>query len=218
VKSGPSSKPEPSRLARCRASATPPVARPPQFRQRTRRRRVGNGHRCARSRGSPNQVARHFPTQPIPFSCKHRPETISSTGLLVSLTQPHPPRWQQSLHENISLDGLFALAYSSAVTRYLGMGDHDPQQRGLMHATRARDFDGAVDRTFEASRTLFSNGQWTMKPKSKLKKLMQTTNLPVQPSAERGPLLGAFGRLKPTHIRTPGDFARHLCQLLFLGP
>ncbi len=51
---------------------------------------------------------------------------------------------------NISFDGLFALAYSSArdLDR-IEVGDHDPQQRGFNARNIELAFDGAVDPYFE---------------------------------------------------------------------
>ena len=47
---------------------------------------------------------------------------------------------------NISLDGLFALAYSSAKDLdHIEVGDHDPQQRGF----NARNIELAFDPYFE---------------------------------------------------------------------
>src|SRR5204862_220348 len=59
------------------------------------------------------------------------PETISSTGAGGSLTQPITIGGGKN-YMNISLDGLFALAYSSARDLHnIEVGDHDPQQRGF---------------------------------------------------------------------------------------
>src|SRR5207245_5286272 len=59
------------------------------------------------------------------------PETISSTGTGASLTQPISIGGGKN-YMNISFDGLFALAYSSARDLdHVEVGDHDPQQPGF---------------------------------------------------------------------------------------
>src|SRR5439155_20931798 len=60
------------------------------------------------------------------------PETISSTGAGGSLTQPISIGGGGKNYMNISFDGLFALAGSSARDLdHIEVGDHDPQQRGF---------------------------------------------------------------------------------------
>src|SRR6266481_3618580 len=76
------------------------------------------------------------------------PETISSTGAGASLTQPITIGGGRN-YMNISLDGLFALAYSSARDLHnIEVGDHDPQQRGFNARNVELAFDGAVDPYF----------------------------------------------------------------------
>src|SRR6266436_4623047 len=77
------------------------------------------------------------------------PETISSTGAGASLTQPITIGGGKA-YMNISLDGLFALAYSSAADLHnIEVGDHDPQQRGFNARNTELAFDGAVDPYFQ---------------------------------------------------------------------
>src|SRR5207247_421732 len=77
------------------------------------------------------------------------PETISSTGAGASLTQPITIGGGRN-YMNISFDGLFALAYSSARDLdHIELGDHDPQQRGFNARNIELAFDGAVDPYFE---------------------------------------------------------------------
>src|SRR6266481_4160407 len=77
------------------------------------------------------------------------PETISSTGAGASLTQPITIGGGKA-YMNISLDGLVALAYSSAADLHnIEVGDHDPQQRGFNARNVELAFDGAVDPYFE---------------------------------------------------------------------
>src|SRR5438094_3710745 len=77
------------------------------------------------------------------------PETISSTGAGASLTQPITIGGGRN-YMNISFDGLFALAYSSARDlNHIEVGDHDPQQRGFNARNIELALDGAVDPYFE---------------------------------------------------------------------
>ena len=77
------------------------------------------------------------------------PETISSTGAGASLTQPITIGGGKA-YMNISLDSVFALAYSSAANlNDIEVGDHDPQQRGFNARNTELAFDGAVDPYFQ---------------------------------------------------------------------
>src|SRR6266513_3081715 len=77
------------------------------------------------------------------------PETISTTGAGASLTQQITIGGGKA-YMNISLDGLFALAYSSARNLdEIEVGDHDQQQRGFNARNIELAFDGAVDPYFE---------------------------------------------------------------------
>src|SRR5204862_946118 len=77
------------------------------------------------------------------------PETISSSGAGASLTQPIGIGSGKN-YMNISFDGLFALAGSSARDLdHIEVGDHDPQQRGFNARNIELAFDGAVDPYFE---------------------------------------------------------------------
>src|SRR5262249_1446418 len=93
-------------------------------------------------------VAGAFPTTDTSVVTS-APETISSTGAGASLTQPITIGGGKN-YMNISLDGLFALAYSSAADLHnIEVGDHDPQQRGFNARNTELAFDGAVDPYFE---------------------------------------------------------------------
>ena len=69
----------------------------------------------------------------------------SSMGAGASLTQPIIIGGGKA-YMNISLDSMFALAYSSATDlNHIEVGDHDPQQRGFNARNTELAFDGAVD-------------------------------------------------------------------------
>jgi hypothetical protein len=147
------------------------------------------------------------------------PETISTTGTGASLTQPITIGGGKA-YMNISLDGLFALAYSSA--RHLDeieVGDHDPQQRGFNARNIELAFDGAVDPYFEGfANIVFKLDNDNQTSVEVEEAFMQTTSLPFNLQLKGGQFFAAFGRLNPTHPHT-WDFAdTPLVNGLFLGP
>src|SRR5438876_2686736 len=147
------------------------------------------------------------------------PETISSTGAGASLTQPITIGGGRN-YMNISFDGLFALAYSSARDLdHIEVGDHDPQQRGFNARNTELAFDGAVDPYFEG----FANIVFKLDNDNETdveveEAFMQTTSLPFNRQLKGGQFFAAFGRLNPVHPHT-WDFAdTPLVNGLFLGP
>ncbi|PYL85795.1 MAG: hypothetical protein DMF23_02960, partial [Verrucomicrobia bacterium] len=75
------------------------------------------------------------------------PPTERPTG---SLTQPITIAGGGKNYMNISFDGMFALAGSTARDlSHIEVGDHDPQQRGFNARNIELAFDGAVDPYFE---------------------------------------------------------------------
>ena len=147
------------------------------------------------------------------------PETISTTGAGASLTQQITIGGGKA-YMNISLDGLFAVAYSSARNLdEIEVGDHDPQQRGFNARNIELAFDGAVDPYFEG----FANIVFKLDNDNETsveveEAFMQTTSLPFNLQLKGGQFFAAFGRLNPTHPHT-WDFAdTPLVNGLFLGP
>jgi hypothetical protein len=147
------------------------------------------------------------------------PETISSTGAGASLTQPITIGGGKA-YMNISLDGLFALAYSSARNLdQIEVGDHDPQQRGFNARNTELAFDGAVDPYFEG----FANIVFKLDNDNETsveveEAFMQTTSLPFNLQLKGGQFFAAFGRLNPTHPHTWDFVDTPLVNGLFLGP
>jgi len=167
---------------------------------------------------SPNPASETFPTKDTSVVTS-APETISSTGTGASLTQPITIGGGKA-YMNISLDGLFALAYSSARDLdHIEVGDHDPQQRGFNARNIELAFDGAVDPYFEG----FANIVFKLDNDNETsveveEAFMQTTSLPFNLQLKGGQFFAAFGRLNPTHPHT-WDFAdTPLVNGLFLGP
>jgi len=147
------------------------------------------------------------------------PETISSTGAGASLTQPITIGGGRN-YMNISFDGLFALAYSSARDLdHIEVGDHDPQQRGFNARNIELAFDGAVDPYFEGfANIVFKLDNDNQTSVEVEEAFMQTTSLPFNLQLKGGQFFAAFGRLNPTHPHT-WDFAdTPLVNGLFLGP
>src|SRR6266446_3641447 len=147
------------------------------------------------------------------------PETISSTGAGASLTQPITIGGGKN-YMNISFDGLFALAYSSAKDLdHIEVGDHDPQQRGFNARNIELAFDGAVDPYFEGfANIVFKLDNDNQTDVEVEEAFMQTTSLPFNLQLKAGQFFAAFGRLNPTHPHT-WDFAdTPLVNGLFLGP
>jgi hypothetical protein len=147
------------------------------------------------------------------------PETISSTGAGASLTQPITIGGGKA-YMNISLDSVFALAYSSAANlNDIEVGDHDPQQRGFNARNTELAFDGAVDPYFQGFANvvfLLDNDNQTEVELEEA--FMQTTSLPYNLQLKGGQFFADFGRLNPTHPHT-WDFAdTPLVNGLFLGP
>ena len=167
---------------------------------------------------SPSPSPGGFPTTDTSVATS-TPETISSTGAGGSLTQPITTGGGKN-YMNISLDGLFALAYSSARDlNHIEVGDHDPQQRGFNARNIELAFDGAVDPYFEGFANIVFKLDNDNETEVEVEEaFMQTTSLPFNLQLKGGQFFAAFGRLNPTHPHT-WDFAyTPLMNGLFLGP
>jgi len=152
-------------------------------------------------------VSGNFPTTDTSV-VSSAPETISSTGAGASLTQPISIGGGGKNYMNISFDGLFALAGSSARDLdHIEVGDHDPQQRGFNARNIELAFDGAVDPYFEG----FANIVFKLNNDNETEveveeAFLQTTSLPFNLQLKAGQFFAAFGRINPTHPHT-WDFA-----------
>ena len=147
-------------------------------------------------------------------------ETISSTGAGASLTQPITIAGGGKNYMNISFDGLFALAYSSAPDLYnIEVGDHDPQQRGFNARNIELAFDGAVDPYFEGFANIVFKLDNDNETEVEVEEaFMQTTDLPFNLQLKAGQFFTAFGRINAVHPHA-WDFADDpLVHGLFLGP
>ena len=214
--------PEPSPIAGAKESPAPAGNAPPQF--PTEDTSVVSSTTAPAASSVPGVSASPFPASgSFPTTdtsvITSTPETISSTGAGASLTQPITIGGGRN-YMNISLDGLFALAYSSARDLdHIEVGDHDPQQRGFNARNIELAFDGAVDPYFEGFANIVfkldNDNETTVEVEEAF---MQTTNLPFNLQLKGGQFFAAFGRLNPTHPHT-WDFAdTPLVNGLFLGP
>src|SRR5947199_1258925 len=147
------------------------------------------------------------------------PETISSTGAGASLTQPITIGGGKN-YMNISFDGLFALAYSSARDlNNIEVGDHDPQQRGFNARNTELAFDGAVDPYFEGFANIVFKLDNDNETEVEVEEaFMQTTSLPYNLQLNAGQFFAAFGRLNPVHPHAWEFVDTTLVNGLFLGP
>ncbi len=212
--SGLSQNPEPSPIAGAQTSPAPAASAAPRF--PTEDTSVVSSTTAPAVSGTPAPGG--FPTTDTSVVTS-APETISSTGAGASLTQPITIGGGKN-YMNISLDGLFALAYSSARNlNDIEVGDHDPQQRGFNARNIELAFDGAVDPYFEGfANIVFKLDNDNQTDVEVEEAFMQTTSLPFNLQLKGGQFFAAFGRLNPTHPHT-WDFAdTPLVSGLFLGP
>ncbi|MEY2480270.1 MAG: hypothetical protein QOI04_1197 [Verrucomicrobiota bacterium] len=121
---------------------------------------------------------------------------------------------------NISFDGMFALAGSSARDlSHIEVGDHDPQQRGFNARNIELAFDGAVDPYFQGfANIVFKLDNDNNTEVEVEEAFLQTTDLPFGLQLKAGQFFAAFGRINPTHPHT-WDFADDpLVHGRLLGP
>src|SRR6059036_1479576 len=206
--------PEPSPIAAAENSPAPGASAPPRF--PTEDTSVVSSTTAPAISGTPAPGS--FPTTDTSVVTS-APETISSTGAGASLTQPITIGGGRN-YMNISFDGLFALAYSSARDlNNIEVGDHDPQQRGFNARNTELAFDGAVDPYFEGFANIVFKLDNDNETEVEVEEaFMQTTSLPFNLQLKGGQFFAAFGRLNPTHPHT-WDFAdTPLVNGLFLGP
>src|SRR6266567_2509331 len=206
--------PEPSPIAAAEGPAAPAESVPPRF--PTEDTSVVASATAPAVSGTPAPGG--FPTTDT-LVVTSAPETISSTGVGAPLTQPITIGGGRN-YMNISFDGLFALAYSSARDlNHIEVGDHDPQQRGFNARNTELALDGAVDPYFEGFANIVFKLDNDNETEVEVEEaFMQTTSLPFNLQLKGGQFFAAFGRLNPTHPHT-WDFAdTPLVNGLFLGP
>src|SRR5216110_2325844 len=206
--------PEPSPIAATENSPAPGASAPPRF--PTEDTSIVSSTTAPPVSGTPAPGG--FPTTDTSVVTS-APETISSTGAGASLTQPITIGGGRN-YMNISFDGLFALAYSSARDLdHIEVGDHDPQQRGFNARNIELAFDGAVDPYFEGFANIVFKLDNDNETEVEVEEaFMQTTNLPFGLQLKGGQYFAAFGRLNPQHPHV-WDFADDaLVNGRLLGP
>jgi TolA-binding protein len=211
--------PEPSAIAGAESSPSPAASAAPRF--PTEDSSLVSSAGSAPSLGASaagGLMSEAFPTTDTSVVTS-APETISSTGAGASLTQPITIGGGKA-YMNISLDGLFALAYSSATDLHnIEVGDHDPQQRGFNARNTELAFDGAVDPYFEGFANIVFKLDNDNETEVEVEEaFMQTTSLPFNLQLKGGQFFAAFGRLNPTHPHTWDFVDTPLVNGLFLGP
>src|SRR5438045_7779570 len=212
--SGPPQNPEPSPIAGAESSPTPAASAASRF--PTEDTSVVSSTTLPAVNGTPAQG--DFPTTDTSVVTS-APETISTTGAGASLTQPITIGGGKN-YMNISLDGLFALAYSSARDLHnIEVGDHDPQQRGFNARNTELAFDGAVDPYFEGFANIVFKLDNDNETEVEVEEaFMQTTSLPFNLQLKGEQFFAAFGRLNPTHPHTWDFVDTPLVNGLFLRP
>jgi hypothetical protein len=218
--SGLPSNPEPSPIAGAQTSPSPVATASPRFPTEDTSV-VASTTAPAGSpapSASPGLLPGGFPTTDTSVVTS-APETISTTGAGASLIQPITIGGSKA-YMNISLDSMFALAYSSAADlNNIEVGDHDPQQRGFNARNTELAFDGAVDPYFQGFANivfLLDNDNETQVELEEA--FLQTTDLPYNLQLKGGQFFADFGRLNPTHPHTWDFVDTPLVNGLFLGP
>src|SRR5947207_7402213 len=166
--------PEPSPIAAAENSPAPGASAPPRF--PTEDTSVVASTTAPAVSGTPAPGS--FPTTDTSVVTS-APETISSTGVGASLAQPITIGGGRN-YMNISFDGLFALAGSTARDLdHIEVGDHDPQQRGFNARNIELALDGAVDPYFEGFANIVFKLDNDNETEVEVEEaFMQTTNLP----------------------------------------
>ncbi len=215
--------PEPSPIAAAENSPAPGASAPPRF--PTEDTSVVSSTAAPAAPSGPGvntsgtALPGTFPTTDASVVTS-APETISSSGAGASLTQPITIAGGGKNYMNISFDGLFALAYSSAPDLYnIEVGDHDPQQRGFNARNIELALDGAVDPYFEGFANIVFKLDNDNETEVEVEEaFMQTTNLPFNLQLKGGQFFAAFGRLNPVHPHAWDFVDDSLVNGLFLGP
>src|SRR5438132_1029685 len=218
----PPQNPEPSPIAAAANSPTPAPSAPARFQTEDTSVVASTAAPAASPGPGANANGRalpgSFPTTDTSVVSSPT-ETISTTGAGASLTQPISIGGGGKNYMNISFDGMFALAGSSARDLSdIERGDHDPQQRGFNARNIELAFDGAVDPYFEGfANIVFKLDNDNNTDVEVEEAFMQTTSLPFNLQLKAGQFFAAFGRINPTHPHT-WDFAdAPIVHALLLG-
>lgn len=167
---------------------------------------------------APTGAAPAFPTTDASVTAS--PEAAMTTTTATGLTGAMTIAGGGKNYLNLSLDGMFAAAFSneSQLDR-LEVGDHDPQQRGFNARNIELALDGAVDPYFEAFANIVfkldNNNETEVEVEEAF---MQTTTLPWGLQLKGGQFFAPFGRINSQHPHV-WDFAdAPLVHGRLLGP
>lgn len=143
---------------------------------------------------------------------------------------PEPEKWSPAQpiallsagksYMNISLDGLFAAAGSTAEDlETLEAGGHDPNQRGFTLQNLETTMEGAIDPYFKGQANIIyqidNEGESSLEVEEAF---LTSMSLPLNLQVKAGTFFTEFGRLNPVHPHA-WDFAdQPLVNGRFLGP
>jgi hypothetical protein len=214
--------PEPSPIAAAENSPAPGTSAPPRFPTEDTSVVASAGKTAPSASPGVNEsgaaLPGAFPTSDTSVVTSTS-ETSTITPAGTSLTAPITIGGGKN-YMNISFDGLFALAYSSARDlNHIEVGDHDPQQRGFNARNIELAFDGAVDPYFEGFANIVFKLDNDNETEVEVEEaFMQTTSLPFNLQLKGGQFFAAFGRINPVHPHA-WDFADDpLVHGRLLGP
>ena len=169
-----------------------------------------------------NGTSTAFPTSDTAVTAIAGTSTGATTSADSSLTQPIPivGGGGSKNYMNISFDGLFALAASSARNvDHIEVGDHDPQQRGFNARNSEIALDGAVDPYFEGFANIVLKLSNDNETEIELEEaFLQTTSLPFGLQVKAGQFFSSFGRINPMHPHTWEFADAPLVHGRLLGP
>ncbi|MEP7078325.1 MAG: hypothetical protein ABI795_04785 [Chthoniobacterales bacterium] len=169
-----------------------------------------------------NGTSTAFPTTDTAVTAIADTSTGATTSADSSLTQPIPivGGGGSKNYMNISFDGLFALAASSARNvDHIEVGDHDPQQRGFNARNSEIALDGAVDPYFEGFANIVLKLSNDNETEIELEEaFLQTTSLPFGLQVKAGQFFSSFGRINPMHPHTWEFADAPLVHGRLLGP
>jgi hypothetical protein len=167
---------------------------------------------------APSGSAPAFPATDA--SVTNSPEAAMTTTTATGPTAPIAIAGGGRNYLNLSLDGIFAAAFSTErQLDRLEVGDHDPQQRGFNARNIELALDGAVDPYFEAFANIVFKLDNDNETEVEVEEaFMQTTTLPWGLQLKGGQFFAPFGRINSQHPHV-WDFAdAPLIHGRLLGP
>lgn len=148
------------------------------------------------------------------------PQPVSTEAEKWSPAQPITLWSMGKSYMNISFDGLFAAAGSTAEDLdTLETGGHDPNQRGFTLQQLETAFEGAIDPYFYGNAFIIyqidKDGESLLEVEEAY---LTSMSLPLNLQVKAGTFLTEFGRFNPTHPHTWNFADQPLVNGRFLGP